>query len=99
SADLLVRACRRESLPRPPVWFMRQAGRYMKEYRAIRQRASLLEICHRPQLAAEVTLQPVERLGVDAAIIFADILLPFAPLGLGLFFQEGDGTASQATVT
>jgi uroporphyrinogen decarboxylase len=70
---------------------MRQAGRYMKEYRAIRQRASLLEICHRPQLAAEVTLQPVERLGVDAAIIFADILLPFEPLDLGLSFQEGEG--------
>jgi uroporphyrinogen decarboxylase len=70
---------------------MRQAGRYMKEYRAIRKRASLLDICHRPDLAAEVTLQPIERLGVDAAIIFADILLPFEPLGLGLSFQEGEG--------
>ncbi len=63
----------------------------MKEYRAIRKRASLLDICHRPALAAEVTLQPIERLGVDAAIIFADILLPFEPLGLGLSFPEGEG--------
>src|SRR6059058_1978206 len=70
---------------------MRQAGRYMAEYRAIRAKASLLEICHRPELACEVTLQPVERLGVDAAIIFADILLPFEPLRLGLRFAEGEG--------
>jgi uroporphyrinogen decarboxylase len=70
---------------------MRQAGRYMAEYRAIRAKASLLEICRRPDLAAEVTLQPVERLGVDAAILFADILLPFEPLGLGLSFAQGEG--------
>jgi len=63
---------------------MRQAGRYLPEYRALRQRYSLLELCHKPELAAQVTLQPVERLGVDAAILFADILLPFEPLGLGL---------------
>ena len=61
-------ACRGQAAPYTPVWFMRQAGRYMKEYRAIRAKASLLEICRRPDLAAEVTLQPVERLGVDAAI-------------------------------
>jgi uroporphyrinogen decarboxylase len=70
---------------------MRQAGRYMAEYRAIRAQAPILEICHRPELAAEVTLQPIERLHVDAAIIFADILLPFEPLGLGLAFEEGEG--------
>jgi uroporphyrinogen decarboxylase len=70
---------------------MRQAGRYMAEYRAIRAKASLLEICHRPELACEVTLQPVEALGVDAAILFADILLPFEPLGLGLSFSAGEG--------
>ncbi len=70
------------------MWFMRQAGRYMAEYRAIRAKASLLDICHDPDLAAEVTLQPVDRLGVDAAIIFADILLP---LGLELTFQAGEG--------
>jgi uroporphyrinogen decarboxylase len=70
---------------------MRQAGRYLPEYRAIRAKASLLEICHRSDLAAEVTVQPVERLGVDAAILFADILLPFEPLGLGLSFAKGEG--------
>jgi uroporphyrinogen decarboxylase len=70
---------------------MRQAGRYMAEYRAIRAKASLLEICHQPELACEVTLQPVEHIGVDAAIIFADILLPFEPLGLGLSFANGEG--------
>ena len=70
---------------------MRQAGRYMAEYRAIRAKASLLEICHQPELACEVTLQPVDALGVDAAIIFADILLPFEPLDLGLSFAAGEG--------
>src|SRR5207253_3153314 len=70
---------------------MRQAGRYLPEYRSLRQRHSLLELCHKPELAAQVTLQPVERLGVDAAILFADILLPFEPLGLGLSFSAGEG--------
>ena len=74
-----------------PVWFMRQAGRYLPEYRALRQKHSLLELCHKPELAAQVTLQPIERLGVDAAILFADILLPFEPLGLGLTFSAGEG--------
>src|SRR5438046_7125227 len=70
---------------------MRQAGRYLPEYRALRQKHSLLELCHTPDLAARITLQPVERLGVDAAILFADILLPFEPLGLGLSFAAGEG--------
>src|SRR5256885_16509499 len=70
---------------------MRQAGRYLPEYRALRQKHSLLELCHTPELAARITLQPVERLGVDAAILFADILLPFEPLGLGLSFAAGGG--------
>jgi uroporphyrinogen decarboxylase len=70
---------------------MRQAGRYMPEYRALRERHSLLDLCHDPALATEVTLQPVSRLGVDAAILFADILLPFEPLGLGLSFAKGEG--------
>jgi uroporphyrinogen decarboxylase len=74
-----------------PVWFMRQAGRYMPEYRAIRAHHSLLEICARPELAAEVTLQPVQQLGVDAAILFADILLPLVPMGLDLEFVSGEG--------
>jgi len=70
---------------------MRQAGRYMPEYRKLRERHSILDLCHTPELAAQVTLQPVERLGVDAAILFADILLPFEPLGLGLSFAAGEG--------
>src|SRR5438270_512804 len=70
---------------------MRQAGRYLPEYRALRQKHSPLELCHKPELAAQVTLQPIERLGVDAAILFADILLPFEPLGLGLTFSAGEG--------
>lgn len=70
---------------------MRQAGRYMPEYRKLREQHSILELCHTPELAAQVTLQPVERLGVDAAILFADILLPFEPLGLGLSFAAGEG--------
>jgi uroporphyrinogen decarboxylase len=74
-----------------PVWFMRQAGRYMAEYRAIRAHHSLLDICARPDLAAEVTLQPIRWLGVDAAILFADILLPLVPMGLELEFVSGEG--------
>jgi uroporphyrinogen decarboxylase len=70
---------------------MRQAGRYLPEYRALRERHALLDLCHTPDLAAQVTLQPVQRLGVDAAILFADILLPFEPLGLGLSFAPGEG--------
>jgi uroporphyrinogen decarboxylase len=86
-----LQACRREHTDVTPVWFMRQAGRYMPEYRALRQKHSILELCHHPELAAQVTLQPVARLGVDAAILFADILLPFEPLGLGLSFEAGEG--------
>jgi uroporphyrinogen decarboxylase len=89
--DRFLRACRREPVDMTPVWFMRQAGRYMPEYRAIREKYSLLEICYQPELAAEVTLQPVRALGVDAAILFADILLPVIPLGLGLEFAKGEG--------
>ena len=89
--DRFLRACRREPVDATPVWFMRQAGRYMAEYRAIRASHSLLEICKRPDLAAEVTAQPIDRLGVDAAILFADILLVCEPLGVGLEFVGGDG--------
>lgn len=85
-----LKACRREPTDVTPVWLMRQAGRYMPEYRALRGRHSILDLCHNPTLAAQVTLQPL-RLGVDAAIIFADILLPFEPLGLGLSFAAGEG--------
>jgi uroporphyrinogen decarboxylase len=84
-------ACRRRPTDVRPVWFMRQAGRYMKQYRDIRARHGILEICKRPDLAATVTLQPVEILDVDAAIIFADLLLPVEPMGLKLRFVEGKG--------
>lgn len=86
-----LQACRREPVDTTPVWFMRQAGRYMPEYRAIREKYSLIEICEHPEIAAEVTLQPVRAFGVDAAILFADILLPVIPLGLGLEFAKGEG--------
>ncbi|MEP7367091.1 MAG: uroporphyrinogen decarboxylase, partial [Acidobacteriota bacterium] len=84
-------ACRRRPTDVRPVWFMRQAGRYMKQYREVRAHHSILEICKRPDLAAQVTLQPVEILDVDAAIIFADLLLPVEPMGLKLDFVEGKG--------
>ncbi|HYC21398.1 MAG TPA: uroporphyrinogen decarboxylase family protein, partial [Candidatus Bathyarchaeia archaeon] len=86
-----LRACRREPTAVTPIWMMRQAGRFMPEYRAVRSRLSFLELCKHPEAAAEVTLQPVTRLGVDAAILFADILLLLEPLGLGLRFAAGDG--------
>jgi uroporphyrinogen decarboxylase len=89
--DRFLRACRREPVDTTPVWFMRQAGRYMAEYRLIREKYSLIEICQHPEIAAEVTMQPVRALGVDAAILFADILLPVIPLGLGLEFAKGEG--------
>ena len=86
-----MRACRREPTPYTPIWLMRQAGRYMPEYRRVRQQHSFLEMCQRPDLAAEVTVTAVERLGVDAAIIFADILLPLVPMNVGLHYETGDG--------
>ena len=84
-------ACRRRPTDVRPVWFMRQAGRYMKQYRDIRAKHTILEICKRPDLASQVTLQPVEILDVDAAIIFADLLLPVEPMGLRLKFVAGEG--------
>lgn len=93
-----LRACHRLPVDATPVWFMRQAGRYMAEYRAIREKYSLIEICERPEIAAEVTLQPVRALGVDAAILFADILLPAIPLGVGLEFAKGEGPVLQNPV-
>lgn len=84
-------ACRREPVPYTPIWLMRQAGRYMAEYRAVRERLGFLELCHSPDAAAEVTVTAVERLGVDAAIIFADILLILEPMGVELEFAHGEG--------
>jgi len=86
-----VRACLRRPVDRTPVWFLRQAGRYMQEYRDVRKHHTLVEICKQPELAAEVTITAAEKLGVDAAIIFADLLLPLEPMGLDFEFQAGEG--------
>lgn len=89
--DRFLRACRREPVDATPIWFMRQAGRYMAEYRALRAKWTLLEICKNAELATEVTLQPVRAHGVDAAILFADILLPLEPMGAPFEFAKGEG--------
>jgi uroporphyrinogen decarboxylase len=86
-----VRACLRKPVDRTPVWFLRQAGRYMQEYREVRKHHTLVEICKQPEIAAEVTITAAEKLGVDAAIIFADLLLPLEPMGLPFEFQAGEG--------
>jgi uroporphyrinogen decarboxylase len=88
---ILLQACRRQPTPYTPVWLMRQAGRYMPQYRALREKVPFLTLCKTPDLAAQVTVEAVERLGVDAAIIFADILLIVEPMGVGLEFSKGEG--------
>src|SRR4030095_5369231 len=89
--DRFLKACRREPVDCTPVWFMRQAGRYMAEYRCLRGKHSMLVLCKTAQLRQSVTLQPIDRFPVDAAIIFADILLPLEAMGLNLEFAEGEG--------
>lgn len=89
--SIFIRACRRQKVDRTPVWLMRQAGRFMPEFREIRSKYGFLELCHNSQLAADVTVMAVDMLGVDAAIIFADILLPIEALGLGLQYLKGEG--------
>jgi uroporphyrinogen decarboxylase len=90
-ASPFMKACRREPVPYTPIWLMRQAGRYMREYREVREKTTFLELCKNPSLATEVTVTAAERLGVDAAIIFADILLILEPIGIDLEFAKGEG--------
>jgi uroporphyrinogen decarboxylase len=96
--SLLVRAARRERVERTPVWFMRQAGRSLPEYRAIRERHSFWEVANTPELCAQVTLQPVRRHGVDAAVMFADIMTPVLGMGLDVQLVEGVGPVVEAPV-
>src|SRR6478752_5761006 len=86
-----VRACRGEPVDVTPIWLMRQAGRYMAEYRAVRKKHSILEICKTPEIAADVTITAAEKLDVDAAIIFADLLLPLEVMGMPFRFEAGEG--------
>ncbi len=94
----LLDACSRASVDMTPVWLMRQAGRYLPEYRAIREKMTFVEMCRRPDIAAEVTLQPLRRFELDAAIIFADILLPLEPMGIGFHFSRDDGPVIEKPV-
>ncbi len=89
--DTFLKACRGEEVPYTPIWIMRQAGRYLPEYRAVRGKADFLTMCRTPELAAEVTIQPIDILNVDAAILFSDILIPCGAMGQGLEFHEGKG--------
>jgi len=88
-ADRFLNACRGEAVDTTPVWIMRQAGRYLEEYRAVRAKHSFLDVCHKPELACEVTLQPIDRLGVDAAILFSDIMIPLEGMGCHVEFNPG----------
>ena len=96
--DLFLRACRRQTVPRTPVWMMRQAGRYLPAYRAVRARSDFLTMCRTPELAAEVTIQPVDLVGVDAAIIFSDILVVPEAMGMHLEMEESRGPSFRSPI-
>jgi uroporphyrinogen decarboxylase len=96
---LFLRACRRESVERTPVWMMRQAGRYLPAYRAVRARASFLDLCRSPDLACEVTLQPIDELGFDAAILFSDILITLPAMGIDVQFPDSGPKITQPVRT
>src|SRR5579872_51632 len=91
SESRFIKACHREPTDATPVWFMRQAGRYMPEYRAIREKVSMLDAIRTPAIACEITLQPIGAFALDAAIIFADILTPLIGMGISLDFVKGEG--------
>ena len=97
-ADRYLRACKKESVDCTPVWIMRQAGRYLEEYRAVRAKHSFIEVCKTPELVVEITLQPIRRFELDAAIIFADILLPLEKMGIDFEFTKGEGPQINNTV-
>src|SRR5712692_914508 len=89
--DTFLRACRRETVERTPIWLMRQAGRYLPEYRALREKYDMLTLCRTPELAAQVTLQPLQRFDLDAAILFSDIMIPLTPMGIDFEIVESIG--------
>ena len=96
--DRFLKACRREAVDCTPIWLMRQAGRYMEEYRRVRAKHSFLEMCKTPELSLEVTLQPIRRFDLDAAIIFSDILLPLEKMGAALRFSDTRGPVLEKPV-
>lgn len=97
--DRFLKACRQEETDRPPVWFMRQAGRYQEKYRAIRKKHSLVEICKIPEVCAEVTLLPIQQFGFDAAIVFSDIMIPLEPMGIDFEYKPGVGPIIHNPIT
>ena len=94
-----IKACFSQPVDRTPIWLMRQAGRFMEEYRAVRAKVDFLTLCKSPELCTEVTLQPIDKFGLDAAIVFSDILVPIEPMGLKLHFDPAPGIREACTHT